>query len=49
MSYLDEFPTLDIASIPGYLNHVTFSMIFRVPKFDGDPYFVVYHVAIFAT
>jgi len=49
MSYLDEIPTLDIANIPGYLNHVTFNMIFTVPKFDGDPSFAIDHVARFAT
>ena len=49
MSYLDEIPALDIASIPGCPNHVTFNMIFRVPKFDVDPSSAFDHVARFAT
>jgi len=49
MSYHDEIPAFDITSIHGYSNHMSFNTIFRVPKFDGDPYFAVDHVDRFAT
>jgi len=47
MSFFDDFPALDITSIPGNPNHVTGRMVRGVPIFDGDPLSANYYVERF--
>lgn len=47
VSFFDDFPTLNIANIPGYPSDVRGRMVHGVPLFDGDPNSTINHVEIF--
>ena len=47
MSFFDDFPALNIASILGHTNHVTGRMAHGVPLFDGDPLSAIDHLERF--